>query len=255
MKRLFFFLITSVALSMAFVSCQKDLEELTDDELIQEIAFAENAESIDPADLPLTIKEYVDDYFFDTYVEEAFQVAERGYECQFGNGDIAYFNRNGQPLMFRGPFGNNGPFGQHGPHGPCWPGHHWGELVDVEDLPVTITDYITENYPDSEIRRAKLRGERYIVLVEGPVVLVFDIDGNFIEERNILFHCLRHCQRIEFEELSDVIATYVTDNYADAEFKAACERPVRTYVFMRTEEGRLILVFNTETGEFLFSRP
>ncbi|KAA3623501.1 MAG: hypothetical protein DWQ02_24385, partial [Bacteroidetes bacterium] len=105
MKRLFFFLITSVALSMAFVSCQKDLEELTDDELIQEIALAENAQSIDPADLPLTIKEYVDDYFFDTYVEEAYEVSERGFECIFGNGDVAYFNRNGRPLMFRGPFG------------------------------------------------------------------------------------------------------------------------------------------------------
>jgi hypothetical protein len=81
------------------------------------------------------------------------------------------------------------------------------------------------------------------------------LTGNFLEERTLLFHCLRHCQRVQYEELSVEITTYIEENYADAEFKVACERPLRTYAFFRTEEGRLILVFNTETGEFLFSRP
>ena len=49
-------------------------------------------------------------------------------------------------------------------------GHHDGghsNHIDVEDLPTAITDYIAENYPDANIRRAKLNEEgEYIVKIK-----------------------------------------------------------------------------------------
>ena len=253
MKRLFFIALPVLLLSLTFSACNREITDITDGDLIKEILLSESATSIEPADLPTEVKNYVDDYFFDTYVEEAFQVVDKGFELRFGDDDVAFFNRNGRPLMFDGPLGT---FGPHGPHGPCHRrGHRWGDLIAVEDLPVAITDYIAENYPDNEIKRAKLRNDNYFVAVDVPVILKFDSDGNFIEELSPLHNCHRPCNRILAEDLSDPIAAYIAENYPAAEFKRACERGDKTVVFLLGEEGRIILGFNTETGELLFSRP
>lgn len=186
---------------MTFVACQKDNEELADDVMIQEIAFAENAQSIEPAELPLTVKEYIDDYFLTLLWKKPLKcptedtnavLATEMWLSSTATEGRSCFVAHSVPTVLSAPMA----------HGPCHHGLNWGELVDVADLPTAITDYITENYPDSEIRRAKLRDDNYIVLVEGPVIIVFDADGTFIEERTPLFHCLRHCMRIEQQDLS-----------------------------------------------------
>ena len=256
MKKLFLFALPALVLSLAFVSCNRDNDDMTDDALITEIALATNAQSIEPTNLPTSIKTYADDYFFDTYIEEAFEVAKKGFELRFGDESVAFFNRDGRALVFRGPTASGGPFGQHGPHGPCHRrGRHWGELVDIVDLPDAITTYISENYPDNEIKRAKLRNDNYFVAVDVPVVLKFDNEGNFIEELTPLHNCNRPCNSVEYEALASEITDYITENYPDAEFKKACERGDKTIIFLLGEESRIILGFNNETGELIFSRP
>ncbi len=61
--------------------------------------------------------------------------------------------------------------------------------IDIADLPTTITDYITANYPDADIQKAGQKtnsGNYGVVLnVDGNrVIVVFDEDGNFLFERS-----------------------------------------------------------------------
>ena len=62
-------------------------------------------------------------------------------------------------------------------------------LGKPEDLPTLITDYIATNYPTATIERAKYEeNEKYVVgvlLEDGTKkLLVFDVDGNFLFERD-----------------------------------------------------------------------
>lgn len=66
--------------------------------------------------------------------------------------------------------------------GPCV-----GTPVAYEDLSTTITDYITANYASAEFSKAKQKNDgRFVVLLldgEERIILIFDEDGTFIEEK------------------------------------------------------------------------
>lgn len=66
--------------------------------------------------------------------------------------------------------------------------HEFGEeksskwtAIDVSSLPAAITEYILTNYPDASILRAgrNVKGEFGVVL-DAPIILLFDAAGNFI---------------------------------------------------------------------------
>ena len=256
MKKTFLYLLSFLFISLAITACNKDSAELTDDLLIKELASAQNLEEVTVNDLPEAAQTFLEENQFDTYVEQALKMKEKGYRCEMGSGDVLYFNESGRNLIFGEDFEFRGPHGHFGPHGPC---HHprrgFGHPLPIEDLSTTITDYIAANYPDSEIKRARInQNDEIFVLLRPFVVLKFDAEGNFIEEVPPFHNCHRPCHRLGMEELPAAISDYITTNFPDAEFKAACERPVRLIVFMHTENGRLLLVFNKETGELLFQR-
>lgn len=256
MKKRFLYLLSFLVIGLAITACNKGVEEVTDDFLIKELSAAQNMEEVAVTDLPESVQTYLEENQFDTYVERALNLKNKGYRCEMGSGDVLYFNEEGRILVFGEDFEFRGPHGHFGPHGPC---HHprrgFGHRLPIEELPTAITDYIAENYPDSEIKKARITQNGNIFVALRPfIVLKFDADGNFVEEVSPLHNCHRPCNRLEMEELPAVVSEYISTNFPDAEFKAACDRGERIAVFMRTEGGRLILVFNAETGELLFQR-
>lgn len=252
MKKLLLMAIAAATLGLVVVSCNKNEGLITDDALIRDIALAENRLTVAPADLPVEISDYIGKNEFDTYVEEAFKAPESGYELTLGTGENLYFDLQGNILEFRGPGGGN--FGPDGPHGPCFiRGRGFGRPVAVEDLPAVVVDYIAANYPDNTIQRAKARNGNLFVKLDGPTVLLFDSEGNFVEEVSPIRHC-RECRPVRADNLPAPIAEYIATNYPDAEFKGACSRNGRVAVYLINDGGRQILVFDLD-GNLLFHRP
>ncbi|WP_341226663.1 hypothetical protein [uncultured Arcticibacterium sp.] len=95
--------------------------------------------------------------------------------------------------------------------------------VSVEDLSVTITDYITANYADATINRAGTNdntGNTYvkITLSDGTGAgLVFDADGTFVAERT---RRSKGTSVVE-EDLPVSITDYIAANYEGATVKMA----------------------------------
>jgi hypothetical protein len=267
------FILPLLTLGLFFVSCEK--EQVADENTqVAEIFLAEDLETILPANLPEIAQDYLEANYFDTYVEEAARAPRHGYMAMLGNGENVFFNLDGGVIEYEGEVVANGPFGGNHPHGPCvrrvrrWLRGHFGNhdingdgepdgpfAYNVDDLPTTITDYVGANYPNGQIHRAAFRDDMFLILINRRLVLAFDADGNFLHEINPLRHCLRLCNNLTEEELSDPVATYITTNFPEAEFGRACGREGgRTLVALLLEEGRVILGFNAE-GELVFQRP
>lgn len=105
-------------------------------------------------------------------------------------------------------------------------GHHNGDAISVDSLPSVILDYINANYADSiEIHRAFLTDEgNYIVVLSNHVALVFDANGNFVEEVTLTGHHHggqgggghHHGTLIPVDSLASTITDYLTTNYPDS---------------------------------------
>lgn len=252
MRILLLIAVSFLAFNFLFTSCEKDQELLSNDALIQEIALSEVRQSIEPDQLPGSIITYVDENHFDTFIEEAFTVSGRGYELLMGSEERMFFDRNGDVLEFRGH--HDGLLGTDGPHGPCHrPGLGFGRPVFIDELPESIINYVSESFPDNEIRKAKARHGNFFVLVNVPIVLKFDGEGNFIEELSPLHRCHRPCHPVRFGNLPEVIQDHVAENYTDAEFRRACVRRGRVIVLLLDQDGRIILIFDHE-GNLLHVR-
>ena len=265
------FLMPFALLLVGLFSCDKQELE-TEDTQIAAIVSAENLTFIEPANLPEISREYIEFNYFDTYVESAEQALNRGYRTTLGNGEILFFNTDGEVLEFEGEVRAHGPFGGVHPHGPClrlrrWlRGHHGNHdgngdgrpdgpfAYNIDELPAAITDYVTENYPDNEIVRAAFKDGNFLILVNAPVILAFDEDGNFLREINPLEHCSRPCNRLEADELPEAITMYIRDHFPDATFRRACQRERGIVVFLTNGDRILILGFNAD-GELVFQRP
>lgn len=56
------------------------------------------------------------------------------------------------------------------------------ENAEVSEWPAAIDDYLTLNYPDALIEQVELDGDEYEVELDNGLEVIFDIDGNFLEE-------------------------------------------------------------------------
>ncbi len=125
--------------------------------------------------------------------------------------------------------------------------------IDTTELPATIGLYIAENYPDASIRRAKLdRDGNYIVGITGHIFLLFDENGTFIEEHDIVRHGgNRGGTPVEIADLPTLITDYISTNYPDAEIKKAFTKDTNYGVGIITSENeRRMLIFDSE-GVFI----
>lgn len=242
MKSIKFSFSALVAL-LFLVSCSKENPVIVDvDALVEEIAFADNKQVIQPSELPSQSIQIIENQHFETYIEQALNVPERGYEVRLGNENILFFDRNGNILRpARDPFGTS-PCGQ-------------GIMVAAEDLPSSILDYITEHYPDADIFRAKKKPHGYLVKISGHLILIFDTDGLFVEATTHFFHCRPLGVRIDITTLPDVIVEYINNHYNNPHIKIAFEKTNGNYILgITTDDGRKILGFDVD-GNLIFERP
>lgn len=223
-------------------SCNKDNDVATTETLIEEIATSSEKQNVSNADLPTVAQDFIADEHFETYVESAAFVEGKGYEITLGTEDIEYFNAEGSVLRT-----DLHPNRCHRP-GPCG----GGERIRIQDLPAGIVAYILDNYPDEEIRRAKIKGDYYLVGITGPTVLVFESDNTFVTEAPLFRFC--RGDRLNIDNLTDVFTDYITENYPDGEIKVAYRIRGKIVIGILTPEGRKILVFNLD-GTFLMELP
>lgn len=253
MKKFLFASLLLLSAGLAFQSCEKE-QDLDDDALIEQILTADLT-LIEPAQLPLSVTQTIDEMFFHTYMEDIYHARGLGYRIILGDETCLYFRENGRLLEARRANNRPNVFGPNGPHGPCFDRIiGFGNQIRPDALPQAVLDYVAENYPDLQIRMARAQGNRILVLLPGPIVLMFDRLGNFVQEVSPLERCQPNCNPVAGSALPEGVRTYIADNYDMVTFRGACVRSDRIAVYLITSEGRVILVFDRE-GNFLFSRP
>lgn len=241
MKKVIFVLVSALTLGFLTSCNNEDNNIVSNDQLIETIENSSSKENIEPSELPSTAADFVDEEHFETYIETVSYVEGKGYEVTLGTEDMEYFDTEGNVLR-----SNRFPLRAHRP-GPCG----GGQRIRIDSLPDAITTYITENYPDEEIRRAKIKGNFYLVAITGPTILIFNMDEEFVNEAPLFRFCFG--ERIPLDELNDNIVTYINENCPDGEIKIAYLARGKIIVGVLTPEGRKIFVF-TPNGVFLFER-
>lgn len=240
----FLFLIPAL-FSLLFVACNKE-DAATDDLMIEQIENASNKMSIPVEALPVGITQNLTSTHFDTYTEEVWYANGLGYEVVLGDEEMVYFNEAGQRLFPKRPRF----LGGHG--GPC---NDHGILIPKDKLPEAILEYISTNYPDAKIIGGKKRFDKIIVLIAPKKVLVFELDGQFVEEAPGFVHCPLLCKPVLISELPAEVVDYISINYPEAEIKRACLRRMEFLtVGALTPDGPRLFVFDKD-NKFLFTRP
>lgn len=251
------FLILFLPLLFIFASCEKeaanDTTDLSDETLIEALATDPAATEVAYNQLPAAAREEIETEFFETFVERVMSVNQRGFIVELANGETLYCRPDGRFLTYNATFRPNGVFDRH-PLGVCFRRlRQFGERIPLTELSTSITDYTAANYPDNVIRVAKTRGDSTLVGLSRGIVLLFGADDVFINEWNILDHCTNRCSLVR-PAVIQTIRTYISANYADVTIRNSCARPNRIFVFGHTDEGRIILIFDTE-GNFIEARP
>ena len=131
-------------------------------------------EEIDPSELPAAITDYITATYPDLEILMAFAVVWSEDLVEFHvlveqvGGLLFDQEGNFIDMIMRG-------------NGHC---ESFEELV-IDELPETILEYVTTNYPDDEILRARLgthdETEEIHVMLRDAGILIFDTEGNFNE--------------------------------------------------------------------------
>lgn len=242
MKKLKF--LTFLLAILAINACQKDSQELTDDQLIQQIEADASKLLIEPSGLPAEMSAFLEENYFETYIESAYKSPERGYEVRLGDENRVYCDMRGRVLRHRRGAVSTSPCGR-------------GEAVRPSQLPAAITDYIAENYPGAQAQRAKqLESGVYFVKIDNPgYILIFRGNGAFIEATVLFYHCRPLGLPIDVASLPASISDYISANFSGAEIMVAFQKNNgMTIIGLSTIEGRKIVGFDAN-GNFLFVRP
>lgn len=233
--------------ALSFSACEKETQELTDDLLSQQIAFSENKIVVAYYDLPAAVLTYVEDNYFETYIETVYSVAGTGFEVILGSEDVLYSSMSGRVLDPK-----RGPFSQ----GPCGR----GELVGLDKLPNLITSFISKNYTGAKILKAKLvqndqGGIFYVKIDKSRGILIFKADGTFLEATVLFYHCRPLGMPIELARIPAIMKDYIAKNLPGAEIKVAFRKANGVVIIgIITPDGRRIVGFSAD-GTFLWIRP
>jgi len=129
--------------------------------------------SIDTTELPTTITDYISENYAGASIRRAKLDEDGNYMVGISGHILLSFDENGvfvEELEFTHQRGNRR-----------------GTPVEIADLSTLITDYIASTYPDSEIKKAFTRdgnfGVGIITSDEERKMLIFDSEGNFVEEK------------------------------------------------------------------------
>ncbi|MFK7908818.1 MAG: PepSY-like domain-containing protein [Chitinophagales bacterium] len=122
-------------------------------------------ETIALEDLPAVVTDYVMANYPEATIDRA-RLGDRGYLLGLDTGISLLFDTEGN---FEGERTCGGDGGNR------------GESIAIEDLPAAITDYVTVNYPEATIEKAKVYSDGYKVKLDDGTRLAFDIEGNLLE--------------------------------------------------------------------------
>lgn len=125
------------------------------------------------------------------------------------------------------------------------------EEVDTTSLSQAIKDYLTTNYAGIAIDFAAFdtEEEEYLIFLENGVIVIFDKDGNFIEEEQDDDDYEDDCEEVDIADLPTAITDYITANYSGIEIEEAWyDAEEKIYYIELANE--VVLVFN-EDGSFV----
>ena len=199
--------------------------------------------SIASENLPEASIAFIEESFAGEVVTSAYSITqiETNYEAYLTNDTNLVFDGQGELIGFGpdeslvtcgGELRNQGKpgFGR-GPRRPR-PPHGFGDSLNftppvevlLEDVPTTALEYLSTNYPDSEIALA-LQFEKdaieYHIHIEGVGALIFDAEGNFKELRQ---PPVTRCNDFEEQALEDIpsaASDYLSANYPEADVVGA----------------------------------
>jgi hypothetical protein len=232
MKKLsIFFLVT-----VFFASCEL-IDSIGGESAIDDIVNASKT-NVDFEVLPTNAQTELNENYFETFVEEAGLAEGLGYEVLLSNGENLYFDLDGELLKPERKRGKKGK-------GDC-------NSIDSTELLQSIKDYVTENYPDASIKRAKEDQDgNFIVGLTGHVFLLFDSEGAFVEIHEFAHRKGDRGEKIEIEDLSTTITDYISANYTDATIKVAFLKDDQYKVgIINSEDKRVLVIFDSE-GNFV----
>lgn len=233
-------------LVLCLMGCQKetpikDYQTLDDQTLSSEISISPDKQTITLDELPAGTLRQVAEEFFDTYIESAAFVPEKGYEVTLASEDQVYFNLGGRRLVRKlvRLTGACGPLG--------------GDIIPLDQLRPAIKQYVRENYPGVFIVRAKSRGDRIVVLLNNRTILVFSAAG--VVEVNDAFWYDCRCGTASNIEFPTAVMGMLRVRFPDAKPERVCRRGDRIVVGAITSNGdRLVIVFDANWN-FLFAHP
>jgi hypothetical protein len=245
MKKLAFYLLGG-AMAIWLAACTKDaitdFQQLDDAALATAIADDQNKQEIDPSTLPVEIISYLEEAYFETYIDAVYFADGKGYEVDLASEDRTFFNLDRRPLDHR----------LNDRLGPC--GRLLGGMpIHPDDLRPAILNYIATQYPDAQILRAKKKGGRVIVLLSGHIILVFTEDGVHEVTAQHWFDC-GPCVPADVVDVPADVQDLIDTRFPDAEIKRICRRGGRIIVGLIAGDGRHILVFDKDWN-FLFAIP
>ncbi len=129
-------------------------------------------DTIDVADLPQAVLDYIADNLPDETIEVAVVKPFGLYAVGLSNDAILVFDEEGEFISRCGRW-----------DGPKHPGRRCmrGEEVAVEDLPQSVADYVTDHFPDETIEAAVTKPSgAFVVKLSNGKVLIFNAEGEFV---------------------------------------------------------------------------
>lgn len=130
----------------------------------------DRGEAISIDDLPTAITDYITANYPDATIDGARTHPEKGFMVKLSTDWVVLFDLDGN-------FVDEHEFTYH---------HGNRNKIEIADLPTLITDYISTHYPDATIKVAFEKEDYIMVGVDengDKKMLVFDTEGNFIEEK------------------------------------------------------------------------
>lgn len=196
--------------------------------------FEDDFDEVDPASLPQSILDYIAANHAAEEIDIAGINAEDGeYVIVFESGLVLIFDTDGNYIEEFTEDDYDDDLDE----------------VDPATLPQSILDYLASNHADATIDEAFIDSEEgeYIIILNTDIIVVFDLDGNFIEEFEADFE--DYCDEVDVADLPQAIADYVSSNYAGQEIEEAWfDDEANEYYIELTND--LVLVFDTD-GAFL----
>lgn len=206
------------------------------------------------ADLPQSTQDYLNTTYSGVTVEEVWQTDTGAYVVLLENDMVVIFDSTGALVL---EFDLGVWLDDDEDYDDDEDDHQDGDFVEVgiDSLSQTIIDYLGTNYPDAVVEEVlfNIAYEEYFVFLDNELIVVFDKDGNFIEEMDEDEFFDRDEEgeftEIDLADLPQPIKDYIAANYPDQTIEEAYYDEIEEEYHVELD-NELIVVFDKD-GNFL----